>query len=273
MHRQMRLLGLFFSVAVITATTATAKETSFAPQLYAFQNGVNFGTLDEEAATLKALMYDGIGSVSLDSLHDRIVAYEAVGLKVFSVYTNLGDRGIAKAIPHLKDRQATIELTIRKTIDDAAIKEIQELADLAAQAKVRIAIYPHAGFTIATIDPALELVKQVDRPNVGVIFNLCHFLKSEKETDLEATLARAGAKIFAVSTCGADQDGRDWNTLIQPLDQGSFEQTRLFGTLKNMGFKGAVGIQCYAVQGDKRSNLQHSEDAWKKILARVNEQE
>ena len=89
--------------------------------------------------------------------------------------------------------------TVRKKIDDATVKEIQDLADLAARSNVRIAFYPHAGFTIATIDPALELVEKVDRSNVGVMFNLCHFLKSEKESDLEATLDRAGSKLFAVS--------------------------------------------------------------------------
>jgi sugar phosphate isomerase/epimerase len=265
--------SLFGLVVFVASVSAAAEPGSFAPRLFAFQNGVAFGSLDQEAATLKALGYDGIGSVGLGQLEERIAAYEAVGLKVFSIYVNLGDPQIVKAIPHLKDREATIELTVRKKIDDATVKELQDLADLAAEANVRIALYPHAGFTIATIDPALELIEKADRPNVGVMFNLCHFLKGEKEQDLEATLTRANAKIFAVSTCGADKDGNNWGTLIQPLDKGTFEQARLFRTLAELGFQGAVGIQCYAVRGDKRENLQRSVDAWKKILAEVNAKE
>jgi sugar phosphate isomerase/epimerase len=261
---------LFIPVLVLASIATAAEPTTFAPPLFAFQNGVGFGSLEEEAASLKALGYDGVGSTNLNRLEERIAAYEAAGLKVFSIYVNLGDQRIAAAIPLLKDRQATIELTVRKKIDDAAIQEIRELADLAAKANVRIALYPHNGFTIATIDPAIKLVEQVDRPNVGLMFNLCHFLKNEKQANLEETLARAGKRIFAVSTCGADNDGRDWGALIQPLDKGSFEQARLFDTLKTIGFQGAVGIQCYAVKGDKRKNLERTAHAWKQILAKVN---
>ena len=259
-------------VLLVTMITAAAEPDSFSPRLFVFQNGVDFGSYQEEAAILKELGYDGIGSVKPDRLDERIAAYETVGLKVFSVYISLGDQRIAKVISQLKNRQATIELTVRKTIDDDAIKEIQAIADSAARSNIRLAIYPHAGFTIATIDPALELVKKVNRPNVGVMFNLCHFLKSENESDLEATLTRMGEKLFAVSTCGADNDGREWKDLIQPLDKGSFKQTRLLGTLKKLKFQGVIGIQCYAVQGDKQANLQRSINAWKQILANVNKQ-
>lgn len=262
--------SLFGLVVLVASVSAASEPASFAPRLYAFQNGVRFGTPDQEAATLKALGYDGVGSTGLAGLKERIAAYEAVGLKVFSIYVNLGDPRIAETIPLLKDHGVTIELTVRKPIDDATVKEFQDLADRAAEADLRIALYPHAGFTIATIGPALELIDKADRPNVGVMFNLCHFLKSEKAQELETTLTRAGAKIFAVSTCGADEDGDNWGALIQPLDKGTFDQTRLFGTLKKIGFQGAVGIQCYAVPGDRRENLKRSMDAWRKILAEVN---
>ncbi len=255
---------------VLFASVARGAEPTFSPPLYAFQNGVSFGSPEQEAKTLKAMGYAGVCSTNPNNLKERIAAYEAEGLKILSIYVNLGDKRIAPAIPLLKDRNAIIELTVRKTIDDAAIKEIQDLADLAAKANVQIAFYPHAGFTIATIDPAIKLVEQVDRPNVGLVFNLCHFLKSEKEPELEATLSRAGKKIFAVSTCGADNDGNNWNALIQPLDKGTFDQSRLFGTLKEIGFQGPVGIQCYAVKGDKQKNLQRTANAWKQILAEVN---
>ncbi len=263
-----------FVVPVLFGTliASAAEPDSFSPRLFVFQNGVDFGSYQEEAAILKELGYDGIGSVKPDRLGERIAACEAVGLNVFSVYISLGDPRIAKVISQLKNHQATIELTVRKTIDKDVIKEIQGIADSAARANLQIAIYPHAGFTIATIDPALELVKKVNRQNVGVMFNLCHFLKSENESDLEATLTRMGEKLFAVSTCGADSDGSEWKDLIQPLDKGTFQQTRLLGTLKKLNFQGVIGIQCYAVQGDKQANLQRSIKAWKQIMININKQ-
>ena len=36
-----------------------------------------------------------------------------------------------------------------------------------------------------------------------------------------------------------------------------------------MGFDGPVGLQCYAVRGDKRKNLEASIGAWKKALAEL----
>ena len=244
---------------------------AFHPRLFAFQNGVSFGSFDDEAQALKKLGYDGIGSISTRNLDKRIAAYEAVGLRVFSIYVSLGDPSIPKAIGQLKGRKATVELTVRKKIDTGTVTAIQELADLAAKADVRIALYPHAGFAIAKIDPALELIEKVDRQNVGVMFNLCHFLMNEKHQDLEATIERAGSKIFAASTCGADRAGRSWSVLIRPLDQGNFKQARLFAALKKINFRGAVGLQCYAVRGDKKSNLQRSIKAWQQILAEANE--
>jgi hypothetical protein len=75
-------------------------------------------------------------------------------------------------------------------------------------------------------------------------------------------------RLFAVSTNGADQDGKGWDRLIMPLDQGSFSQARLLKALKKVGFKGP-GLQCYAVNGDKRANLENSIAAWRKALEQI----
>ena len=264
--------SIILTLSLLLPQLAFAGDAGFSPKLFAFQNGVDFGSLEQETAVMKELGYDGIGSAKFPGLAERIAAYDAAGLKVFSVYIDLSDPNVPAAIELLKNRNATVELTIRKQeLNDETVKAVQGLADLAAKANVRIAFYPHAGFTIATIDPALEFIERVDRPNVGVMFNLCHFLKSEKAEDLEATIARAGKKIFAASTCGADVDGKNWTALIQPLDVGSFDQTRLFRALKQADFQGAVGIQCYAVKGDKRENLTRTMKAWKEIIAAVNQ--
>lgn len=252
------------------ADAAADQTAAFRPKLFAFHNGVSFGGFEKEAAALKELGYDGVGSVPIASLEKRMAAYEAAGLKVFSIYVSLGDPKIPAAIELLKNSNATIELTVRTKMGPETIKGVQQLADLAAAAKLRIALYPHAGFTIATIDPALDLIQKVDRSNVGVMFNLCHFLKSERPAELEATIERAGKHIFAASTCGADTEGKSWNQLIQPLDAGTFDQARLFQSLKKIGFKGVVGIQCYAVKGDKKTNLARSMKAWHQIIAAVN---
>ena len=82
-------------------------------------------------------------------------------------------------------------------------------------------------------------------------------------------LEKAGPRLFAVSTAGADLGGKNWGDLIQTLDQGDFPQKRLFLALKKLKFKGPVGLQCYAVRGDKKANLKKSIGAWQKVLAEL----
>jgi sugar phosphate isomerase/epimerase len=264
-----------YLIVLLAVASLAAAEDAFKPSFYAFQNGARFGPLDQEISTLKELGYDGVGSTHAGDLVKRRAAYEAAGLRIFSIYVpcNAGDGTYNKAIPQaieaLKGSGAIVQLTVqgRAKTDDNAVKAIREVADLAAKADLKVALYPHAGFYVARVPEAIRLCKTVDRPNVGLIFNLCHFLKSEKAEDLEKTMAEAKPYLFAASTCGADSDGKNWGTLIQTLDKGSFDQVRYLKALRANGLQGPVGLQCYNVKGDKKANLATSLAAWKKHLA------
>ena len=239
------------------------------PPFFAFQNGVRLGTPDDEARVLKELGYDGISQVFLtgDPLAKKVAAFDKAGLKVLSVYLNVDDKPIAEdAIRPLANRNAIVELTVRK-MTPQTVDAVRETAATAEKLNVGVAIYPHHGFAVATMPQAMELITTVDHPNLGVMFNLCHFLKNESADDLEKVLKQAGDKLFAVSTSGANVDGDNWGELIQTLDQGDFPQRRLLRALKEMQFAGPVGLQCYGIRGDSRGNLQRSMSAWKEIVA------
>ena len=100
------------------------------------------------------------------------------------------------------------------------------------------------------------------------MFNLCHFLKVEPNADLQKTLESAGDLLWRVSTCGADTDGKSWSQLIQTLDRGSFDQVTFLKLLREIGFSGDIGLQCYAIRGDTKQNLNRSIAAWRKYLAK-----
>ena len=91
--------------------------------VFAFQNGVHFGKVQQRIAVLKELGYDGIGSANLGAdlpLPQRLKAYDDAGLKLFSFYVGgrLGARGhsyspaITQALPHLKGRDTFLELYV-----------------------------------------------------------------------------------------------------------------------------------------------------------------
>jgi sugar phosphate isomerase/epimerase len=244
---------------------------TFEPEFYAFQNGVSFGSFENEAKTLKELGFDGISQVNAggEKLAERISEYDKVGLRVLSIYLNVDDKPIdADVVKPFKSRGSLIELTIRKMTSNT-VEAVRQTAEMAASMKIRVALYPHHGFAVATMPQALDLIAKVNHRNLGVMFNLCHFLKNEKAEDLESVLEKAGSHLFAVSTSGANLGGAGWGDLIKPLDQGNFPQARLYGVLKKLKFKGPVGLQCYGVRGDKRTNLKNSIAAWKKIVTEL----
>ena len=278
----MKLFHFLFLIGIGISTFfqsfgAPAKSLS----VYAFQNGVHFKTVKERVQVLKKLGYDGIGSAKLSqsdlSLPDRLKAYEQAGLKIFSFYIGgkLSSEGhtfqpeIPEAITQLKGHDTVLELYIqgsKKTnTDEQAIAFVREIADLAEKSGLRVVLYPHAGFYIDTLSDAIRVARKSRRNNVGVMFNLCHFLKVEPKANLKATLLEAKDLLWQVSTSGAEMGGTNWGQLIQTLDRGDFDQKALFQILNEIGFSGNVGFQCYAIRGNSRENLKRSMDAWIKL--------
>lgn len=257
---------------------AKAGQPSFAPPFYPFQNGVKSETPEEGARVLKQLGYDGIGSVYGKDLATHLKAYEKAGLRVFSIYVGgkLGGDGhsydpvVSEAIASLKGSKTIVELYVQKgneSTDEQAVAFVREIADQAKASGLRVVLYPHTGFYVATAGDALRIAKASGRDNVGVAFNLCHFLKVEPQSDVRKTLAEIRPYLWSVSTCGADTEGTSWQQLIRPLDEGSFDQASLLRHLREVGYQGPVGLQCYAIKIDPQENLQRSITAWKKILA------
>jgi hypothetical protein len=78
--------------------------------------------------------------------------------------------------------------------------------------------------------------------------------------------------LLTVSINGADSGDTQhmtWSRLIQTLDRGSFDVSRVLKTLDRMGFTGSVGLQCYAIPGDPRGNLKRSIEAWRDLCSRL----
>ncbi len=184
------------------------------------------------------------------------------------------DPALAKAIAQLKGRPTIIWLTVTggtpssTALDDRAVAIVREVADMAAKSNLRVALYPHVGFYVARIEDALRLSKKAGRKNLGVTFNLCHFLKLDDEKNLERRLNDAAPHLFLVSINGADQGSTTqmgWDRLIQTLDRGTFPVQRVLKALDQCGYTGPVGLQCYAIPGDRRENLRRSMAAWQKL--------
>ncbi len=281
-------LYLIAAVVAMAVDDGTANPAPANP-FFAFDNGTGRDQhvpLDQQAKILKELGYAGIGFTGTQRIPEMLKALDANGLKMFSIYVDtcvdVGkpsyDPGLKTAIEQLKGRDTLIWLNMSggkassDKLDDRAVAIVHEIADMAKQSKLRIALYPHVWFYIARVEDAIRLVKKVDRKNVGASFNLSHFLRTDDEKNLERQLQAASPFLFAVSINGADggqTNQMGWDRLVQPLDRGNFDVGRVLRALRQLGYTGAIGLQCYAIPGDCRENLERSMKAWRSLCDRM----
>ena len=152
---------------------------------------------------------------------------------------------------------------------------LTELADYAAKYNVKLAVYPHFSFYCETFSHTLKLVKMANRPNLGAVFNLCHFLKVQGQANLEEQLKEGIPYLFMVSLSGADTGDTqkmDWDRLIQPLGKGSFDPYPIVKLLKDNNYKGKFGLQCYNIKMDCEPALTQSMNTWKTYKKRYSKE-
>jgi len=247
-------------------------------------------TLAEQAEMLAELGFDGAGHVGLENVAERVRTLDAAGLKLFLVglRVNLAanDRPylaqVKEVLPTVKGRNVAMYVTLvgMKPGDPAgepvAVPRLRELADLARASGVRVVLYPHTGDWLVRMDHAVQLAEKVDRPNLGVIFNLCHFLRNEDPATLDAVLQSARPHLFLVSINGAEPEAKSepgWAKLIQPLDQGTLDIYGLLNTLDRLDYTGPVALMCYGIGGDAREHLARSIAEWRRLQGRLHRDE
>ncbi|MCS7303854.1 MAG: sugar phosphate isomerase/epimerase [Thermoguttaceae bacterium] len=248
-------------------------------QFFVFDNGIR--GIADPPKVLKELGYAGVAWGGWN-VAPVVKQYQAHGLKVFSTYvschldkTPAYDPAAKEAIAQLKGTDVILWLCVLGgkpgQEDEKALRVIREIADLAQAADLRVALYPHTGFYVATTADALRLVRQVDRKNVGVTINLCHELMTDQGPKLSQTIREAMPHLFLVSINGADakEPGFGWDRLIQPLGRGNFD---VYGFLKELhaaGYRGPIGLQCYGLKGDPIENLRQSMRAWREYMEKL----
>jgi len=234
-----------------------------------------------QVSMVKELGYAGIAPSAGKGLAEMAEEAWKNGLTVVAAYVGTyigpGQREygpeLTEALEILKGTNSMLWLFIRsKTYkpsspqgDREAVELVREVADMAAEKNVRVALYPHAGFWLERLEDAIRVAKKAERKNVGVTFNLCHWLKVDDRRDPEPLIKMAMPYLFVVTINGADADGKDWKSLIQTLDRGTFDVRGFLRTLADCGYTGPVGFQGYGIGGDAYDNLKRTMDAWKKL--------
>jgi sugar phosphate isomerase/epimerase len=277
----MKLSSILFAT-ILWAVTPLVAASPLANPLFVLDNGTGGDQhvpFDDQAELVKRSGYAGLGFTGTQHIPEMLKALESRGLKMFTVFVIAridGDKpsydpGLPDAIRQLQGHGAVIWLAVNGYATDGDTRTtavVREIADMAAASGLRVALYPHIGFYVARVVDALRVVKSVDRPNLGVSFNLAHFLAAQEEPNLDEVLREAIPHLFMVSINGADHSG-GYDRLIQPLDRGEFDVFGLLKKLVALGYQGPIGLQCYNVPGDRDENLTRSMAAWRKFNARL----
>jgi hypothetical protein len=236
-----------------------------------------------QAKLLRELGYDGalyLGPVG--GMQESFRALDGQGLKMFAAAVQPYDipidpgatcpANLKEALPQLKGRQTLLLIQFQsKTYprsspagDTRAVELGRELADLAGEYGVQVVIYPHQKIWCERVDHATRIAEQCGRKNLGVCFNLSHWLWTDPHGNLESLVREAIPHLFLVTINGTSPEGT-----LETLDRGSYDVGGFLQPFIAAGYRGPIGLQCVSIPGDARDNLVRSMAAWKRLSARL----
>ena len=243
----------------------------------------------ECAQVLADLGYAGLGGRPATA-KAHAAALQSKGLVFFNGYhvTNFGygqtelPADLAKAVDDLAGTGSTLWLGINKVAFPAGVRAgpeygdtivVPQLKQLLAYAKpkgVKVSLYPHTGFWAAQFEVCLRVANKVDDPNLGVTFNLCHWLKVEgSERDSLQLIKEALPRLNFITINGADTGDTQklgWDELIQPLGRGSYDVGAFVAKTRAAGYRGPFGFQGFGIKMDSKELLKETMEGWGKMV-------
>jgi sugar phosphate isomerase/epimerase len=243
----------------------------------------------ECAQVLAELGYAGLGGRPATA-KAHATALRAKGLVFFNGYhvANFASgetqlpADLTKAVDGLAGTGGTLWLAINKVTlplglsmgpeygDTVVVPQLRQLVAYARTKGVKISLYPHAGFWAAQFETCVRVASKVDDPNLGVTFNLCHWLKVEgSERDPLPLIKEALPRLNFITINGADTGDTQnlgWDKLIQPLGRGTYDVGAFVAKASAAGYRGPFGFQGYGIKMEPKELLKETMEGWKKVV-------
>lgn len=240
----------------------------------------------EQIHSLDGIGFDGI-AMPLNSPGDlaRLQAYQKAkpDLKLFAGLIHLqSDKPEAIPRAHLRmvaaklaEMHAKMWLIVggTKGADANIMAVINEVADIAAAAKVGVSLYPHDNTAVETAEEALIYLKKANKPNLTISVHQCHEMRAGNRGRLNAVMDALGHYMDIVTLCGSDKkvndNSKDWSDAIKPLGEGDYDPKDFIRALRRHHFSGPVILHTFGLEKNPASHYATSFRIYQKMKSEV----
>jgi hypothetical protein len=146
----------------------------------------------------------------------------------------------------------------------AAAEQLRPVVEAAAAQGCRVGLYNHGGW-FGEPENQLEVIAALDRPNVGIVYNLHH--GHDHVDRLGELLEKAMPHLYAVNLNGMDRQGDRRGRKILPVGQGELD-AELLRIIAESGYRGPIGVLGHT-EGDAEQTLRANLQGLQTLVAQL----
>ena len=273
-------------IRIVTVLACSALIASAANPFGVFDFNLRGKDPAEQIHSLDGIGYDGI-AMPLKTPQDlaKLDAYLKAkpDLKLFAGlyhtdYSKPADFNrdhFRKVVAKLAPMHAKVWLIISgpKGADEAIVRFVREVADLAAAGNVGVSLYPHDNTALESAEETLAILKKADRPNLTLSVHQCHEMRAGNTGRIDAVMTAVGPYMDIVTLSGSDRkvndNSKDWSDAIKPLGQGDYDPMEFLRALKRHHFQGPIILHTFGLMNQPASHYQTSYALYQKMRVEV----
>ena len=259
----MKKLSTFLIVILCLNITNAQQESLCSPKIYTFQYDVP-GTPADKVNTLANLGLDGMifqvknNTISLINEYKNVNQVANGSFNIYSIYYTLNlnkavnYKKITNIYNKLRNTDILLQVIFTGSPSQSSLEQtVSRIADIAASKGKELVIYPHDNTRILSVDDALAVIEAVNKPNVFLAVHLAHVLRAGNGNNVAQVVNNASPYLKIATISGATLSeigsGTNWNDVVKPLGQGTYDILPFYEALHNVGFKGPIGIHSFGL--------------------------
>lgn len=236
------------------------------------------------------IVVNGRGKSSLKKLDKYLELNEnnRGDFKVYSAYLahrfdkyGFSDVDHRAAIDHIAGKGIDLWVWCKDRKQDGSITDekveswIKGIVEYAASKKVKVILYSHYGTYFPAALNALELVKKINSPYLGLSINLTHELRSDKGPFLKETFKKSKNYISTIILAGSDieLDRTSPSTMntstVKSLENSEYDLVPFMKLTKKYGSEVPLGFINFKMTEDPKIYLKNTMDRWIELCEEV----